>query len=287
VTPLEAALAVANDLGLAVETPQVISEGFNLIVHLAPHPIVARVPKLVDDAEAARTRLERDLRVSAHAARHGAPVVAPTNVVMPGPHAQPGWFVGLFDHAVHDAGVAADPESVGTSLRALHDALAGYTGELAAFDPLTEPVRLLMQAGESNEVSFLREIHGALEVPDGSGQALHGDASYRNVLMTPDGPRWIDLESAMRGPVEWDLAEVVMAVRAFDRPVDEGERALAAYGPHDPELLALMVDLRAFQHACFIVWYEHSRGARRGRAAGFIEWLSQSESRQGRRDRHR
>ena len=91
--------------------------------------------------------------------------------------------------------------------------------------------------------------------------------------MTPEGPKWIDLETALRGPVEWDLAEIVTAVRAFHRPSDEGERALTAYGPHNHELLEQLVDLRAFQHACFIVWYEHSRGGRSGGAAEFIAWL--------------
>ncbi len=140
------------------------------------------------------------------------------------------------------------------------------------FDPLVQPLRLLAQAGETHEVAFLRDLYPSLEVPDASGQPLHGDASYRNVLVTPDGPRWIDLETALRGPVEWDLAEVVTAVRAFHRPADEGERALTAYGTHDRELLEELVDLRAFQHACFIVWYEHSRG-RSGGAAEFIAWL--------------
>jgi Ser/Thr protein kinase RdoA (MazF antagonist) len=278
VTPLEAALGVADDLGLVVEAPQVISEGFNLVVHLAPAPIVARVPKLFDHPEEARARLARDLTVSAHAADLGAPVVAPTSAVAPGPHSRAGWFVGLFDHVAHESGAVADPEAVGDSLRALHGSLATYTAQLPAFEPLDEPVRLLMQAGESPEAAFLRALLPSLEVPDGEVQALHGDASYRNVLVTRSGPRWIDLESAMRGPVEWDLAEVVTAVRAFHRPADEGERALAAYGPHDAELFEELVDLRAFQHACFIVWYEHSRGSRTGGAAAFVEWLRRRRS---------
>ena len=219
-------------------------------------------------------RLTRDLLVSAHASALGAPVVSPTTVVAPGPHVREGWFVGLFDHAPHEAGAVADPEAVGASLRALHESLAGYTGPLPPFDPLAEPMRLLAQAGEA---AFLLELRPSLEVPDVPGQALHGDASYRNVLVTSDGPRWIDLETALRGPVEWDLAEVVTAVRAFGRPADEGDRALVAYGTYDPELLEQLVDLRAFQHACFIVWYEHHRGGRRGGAADFVEWLSRRQ----------
>jgi hypothetical protein len=274
-TPLEAALAVADELSLAVEEPRVLSEGFNLVVHLAPAPVVARVPRLFDQPEVARERLLRDLTVSAHAPALGAPVVAPTAAVAPGPHPRSGWLVGLFDHAVHEPGAVALPDAVGESLRALHDALAAYTGPLPPFEPLGEPARLLAQAGPSPEAGFLRELLPSLEVPDVPGQPLHGDASYRNVLVTPQGPRWIDLETAVRGPVEWDLAEVVTAVRAFGRPADEGDRALAAYGAHDSDLLEQLLELRAFQHACFIVWYEHTRGSRTGGAAGFVDWLRQ------------
>ena len=135
-----------------------------------------------------------------------------------------------------------------------------------------EPARLLMQAGESQEAKFLRELLPSLDAPEVPGQALHGDASFRNVLVTPDGPRWLDFDTAVHGPVERDLAEVVTAVRAFRRPPDEGERALAAYGPHDADLLERLVDLRAFQHASFIVWYEHRHG-RTGGATAFVEWL--------------
>jgi hypothetical protein len=277
-TPLQAALAVADDLGLAVETPRVISERFNLVVHLAPSPIVARVPRIFGRRAEARARLARDLLVSAHAASLGAPVVAPATVVASGPHSRAGWVVGLFDHAVHESGAVADPEAIGNSLRTLHDSLAGYPGPLPPFDPIAEPARLLNEAGDSPEAAFLREILPSLDVPDVPGQALHGDASYRNVLVTADGPRWIDLESASRGPIEWDLAEIVTAVRAFGRPADEADRTIASYGEHDSELLEELLDFRAFQHACSIVWYEHSRRSGVGGAAGFVGWLRRRRS---------
>lgn len=195
-------------------------------------------------------------------------------MVDPGPHARAGWTVGLFEYARHERGGVADPEGLGTSLRALHESLATYKGPLPGFDPLAKPVRLLMQAGESQEARTLRELLPSLDVPHVSGQTLHGDASYRNVLVTSDGPRWIDFDTALRGPLEWDLAEIVTAVRTFRRPLDEGERALAAYGQYDADLLQQLVDLRAFQHACFIVWYDHGKG-RTGGGAGFVEWLRQ------------
>lgn len=60
---------------------------------------------------------------------------------------------------------------------------------------------------------------------------------------------------------------------------EDGELALAAYASYDSELLDQLLDLRAFHHGCFIVWYESSRDSRRGGAAAFVEWLMSRRSR--------
>ena len=64
-----------------------------------------------------------------------------------------------------------------------------------------------------------------------SGQPLHGDAHLRNVLWTPEGPLWGDLENACSGPVEFDLASLLW------RGMPGSDEALAAYGDHDPALV--------------------------------------------------
>ena len=47
---------------------------------------------------------------------------------------------------------------------------------------------------------------------------------------------WHDLETAYRGPPEFDLAALVLDDRARD-PDPRARTALAAYGPYDDELL--------------------------------------------------
>jgi aminoglycoside phosphotransferase (APT) family kinase protein len=57
---------------------------------------------------------------------------------------------------------------------------------------------------------------------------LHGDAHTGNVLLTPEGPRWTDLEDVCVGPVEWDLASTTVtqdAVEAYPGPVDRARLA--------------------------------------------------------------
>src|SRR5438552_531733 len=68
--------------------------------------------------------------------------------------------------------------------------------------------------------------------------AIHGDPHLGNVLMTSNGPRWTDWESACVGPVEWDLACLP-------------ETALPSFPTVNAELLTVLRDLRS---VCVAVW---------------------------------
>jgi hypothetical protein len=66
-----------------------------------------------------------------------------------------------------------------------------------------------------------------------------GVARGRAPLQLPPDRRravWHDLETACRGPREYDLAALVLADRSRE-PEPAARTALAAYGPYDEELL--------------------------------------------------
>ena len=63
-----------------------------------------------------------------------------------------------------------------------------------------------MLAGTLRRLRRVVGDHGAAE------QLLHGEPHPGNVLSTANGPRFIDLETCCRGPVEFDLAHVPEAV---------------------------------------------------------------------------
>ena len=91
---------------------------------------------------------------------------------------------------------------------------------------------------QPDDAAILREAHARLSARDpldaGELRPIHGDVHFRNVLWSPEGPRWNDLENACLGPVEYDLAGI--AWRG-----DEGtDEALAAYGEHSAERLELV-----------------------------------------------
>jgi hypothetical protein len=232
---LAAVVAVARAHGLPVDRPTVVRDLTNVLVHLEPASIVARVPVTL-----ARLR-DRDwfaqvVALARFLADAGAPVAPPTHDVDPGPHAQDGLLVELWAYVEHDR-ARFDAAEAGRSLRELHEALATYPGPLPMFDRLDEVGRLLDSLAPSelatgSDLAVLREAHVRLSgerVAD--GRPLHGDAHFRNILWSRAGPLWSDLENACAGPIEYDLAALAW------RGVEGTPEALAAYGAHDAELV--------------------------------------------------
>jgi hypothetical protein len=205
----------------------------NVLVHLAPAPVVARVPMTFTLARGHQW-FAQEVELAGFLAARGAPVAPPATGVDPGPHRHDGLLVTLWAYVDHDP-ARNDPAVAGRSLRDLHDALAAYSGVLPACERTDEVANLLGRLEPSplasaDELAAMREAYGRV-VPLPPGQPLHGDAHLRNVLWTRDGPLWSDLENACSGPVEFDLASLLW------RDMPGEDEALAAYGDHDPALI--------------------------------------------------
>jgi hypothetical protein len=170
----------------------------------------------------------RELDVARHAANAGAPVVPPSDLLDPGPHIHDGHTLAFWTYVEEHR--EPDAAAAGEGLRAIHEALADYAGALPA---LHEMESLLDELPPSADAELLRELT-SVALP--AGQALHGDAHLHNCMGTAAGPRWHDLETSCRGPVEYDLAALVHRLRIHagdDRPAV----ALAGYGEYDADLL--------------------------------------------------
>jgi Ser/Thr protein kinase RdoA (MazF antagonist) len=222
---------------LPTDRPRIVRDVTNLLVRLEPAPVVARVQitlsRLRDQASA-----ETEIAAARFLASAGAPVAPPADGIDPGPHVQGGHLVTLWRWIDHDPD-RADPPSAGRALRELHDAFTGFEGGLPTCDRLDEVRRLLATFSPSSEVDELRALAERLSPVD--GVPLHGDAHLRNVLWSPQGPLWSDLENICRGPVEYDLA----CLRFRASPASEA--AIEAYGGHDPAAVeAVMPHLTLF-----------------------------------------
>jgi hypothetical protein len=226
----------------------------NVLVHLKPAPVVARVmtatADLHDDVE---RWLERELAVAAFAAGQGDLVVAPSDLLPPGPHEHDGLWMTMWEYVVHDAHAPPPgPRELGRSLRRLHAALAGFPGDLAPLSDIRDWL-----AGLLDGLQDADELRARLDALTPTvfesplpAQAIHGDASMSNLLRTAGGLVWNDLEDVCTGPVAWDVAGLVLRRDAAFR-----EEFLAAYGDPGVE------DLEPFvaAHALYEVIWRHSR----------------------------
>lgn len=267
---IAAAQAVAREHGVACDEAVPIAAGSNVLVHLKPAPVVARVMTgtavLHDDPE---RWLAGEVAVGAFLAERTDLVVAPTDLLPPGPHARDGLWMTLWTFVAHDAQAPPPaPQELGRSLRGLHAALAGFPGDLPPLSGVRDWLeRLLGELRPSpgltrGDLDRLRARMDAVTptvfesaLP---AQALHGDASISNLLRTDGGLLWNDLEDVCTGPVGWDVAGLVTSASAHGAAfVDE---LLAAYG--EPGVDDLETFLEA--HALYdVIWKAYD--ARRAR----------------------
>ena len=260
---LAAAQAVAREHGVACDEAVRIAAGSNVLVHLKPAPVVARVMTgtavLHDDVE---QWLAREVAVGAFLAERTDLVVPPSDILPPGPHERDGLWMTLWTFVPHDAQAPPPaPRELGRSLRELHAALAEFPGELGSLSEIRDWLeRLLAELRPSpaltrQDIDWLRFQLEALTpaVFESSlpAQALHGDASLSNLLRTDSGLVWNDLEDVCVGPVAWDLSGLVASARARGQSGKYVEELLAAYG--EPGVERLQAFLEA--HAVYdVVW---------------------------------
>jgi hypothetical protein len=236
---LAAAVAVAADHGIAATDPLVLHDGVNAVVHLRPAPVVARVATLTPLLRDGDRSFRREVALAAALDGAGAAVIAPSDLLPPGPHERDGLVLSFWRH-VEVLPERPSPVDAGRSLAALQEVLAGvdpgWDGE-----PLDTPLEDLAAfarrgpafGADPSLATRAGELAAALRghlAPDTC--VLHGDAHPGNLLATPSGWVWADLEDTCRGPRAWDLA-----VLRWTRQLD-GRAAMGALAdpPSDADL---------------------------------------------------
>lgn len=260
-----AATVAGRDLGLRVEHPTILHDMFSVIVHLAPAPVVARVPVVMPpgiDQDTLIARQVRELSVVGWLGDADQPVVRPSPLVPRLPILRDGFSITLWELAEVDQSASADVAANAPLVAALHRALRSCPGDLPFLAPvaLTVPSSLrfladhpgLLPADDleraQREWEVLEPILASKDafadaVPGTHVQAIHGDAPYDNLLRTHAGPLHADFEDVCVGPVEWDMAlagpEAIAAYNAAAAAA--GKRAL------DPVVLRIMEAARMLQ----------------------------------------
>ena len=254
-----AAAAVAGAHGLTVADPAVLHDGVNVVVHLRPAPLVARVATLTPLLRPDVGRpFGREVALATALVPAGAAVVPPSDLLPPGPHVQDGLTLSFWQHLtlLPEPVTAAEAAA---ALGRLHAALAGlpplWSG--STLDTTLDDLAVFAERGtqlgaEPALVERTAELTaGLLPLLVGPVMTLHGDPHPGNLLRTVGGLVWADLEDTARGPRGWDVA----CLRATGRL--DGRAAVDALPePMGEEELAPFLSLRRLHAAAW--WFVHA-----------------------------
>ena len=254
-----AARAVVGGLGLDVDETVVLQSSNRLTLRLRPCDVVARVAP-----DALRPAAQLEVELAPRLAAAGCPVAVLDPRVAPVVHERDGFVLNLWTCYEPRPG-AIRPEDYARALEQLHAgmrkvdmATPHFTARVAEAqaiveDPdrspeLTSQDRSLLSEALRAHTSAIRDLG-----PD--EQLLHAEPHPGNLLHTSEGPRFIDLETCCRGPIELDLAHLPEEVQAHYRGADE----------------ALLAEYRALVLALVAAWRwdrtdDFPDGARAGRA---------------------
>jgi aminoglycoside phosphotransferase (APT) family kinase protein len=257
---IRASCQIAKEQGLKFDEAVILREQSNLIIHLRPTPVIARVATTTATFRTGDAWLAREVAVARHLASVGAPVVSPSHLVDPGPHHHNGLVLSFWEF-VEELPEPVDPATAGRTLRECHEALIDFNGELSILEPISESQQIFSQllrqgAFSSADADMLQRINERLNKKlnqlnlqkNLTMQPLHGDSNFSNVLNTTRGVLWIDWEDTFLGPVVWDIACLIASSRVFGTDTDKASAAIVGYGKTiDNELLDLFVEIRTFQ----------------------------------------
>ncbi|MGW5385382.1 phosphotransferase [Nocardia sp. NPDC003963] len=226
---VDAAVAAGREVGLTVSDPTVLHDVFSVVVHLAPAPVVARIPTVIprpaDPAGLAR-RQQDELDVTRWLADQGISVIAPSPIVPRKPVQRGGFSMTFWPFVAEDRTREPDYVANAESVADLHAVLRAYPGRLeflSAAEPrfIAESLdRLdrhptLIDAGALDRARREWQILEPLvcsrtvfeaRFPGVGLQPIHGDSPPANIFRGLDGDRYADFELVTLGPVEWDLA---------------------------------------------------------------------------------
>ncbi len=249
-----AALAAAARLGVACAEPAVLADGANVVVHLSPSPVVAKVAASTPAIRDAAAWLQRELDVALFLTLAGAPVVPPSREVPAIVHHYDGYVMSFWTYLRPAGAGLPDEDVVGSMLRDLHAVLRTYPARLPVLAPLGDipaflarPQTLLSAADVAALTEAFARLTEDLASTAAPGQVLHGDAGIGNLMATGGQWVWHDFEDTCCGPAAWDLAATTASPR-LDR-----SRILAAYG--DPVDLDQLRTCEQLRRLSLTVWY--------------------------------
>lgn len=253
VRALNAARAVVGRYGMCAGEARMLSDCSNVVVHLAPLPVVAKVRTVA--AASPCPAQQRELEIGLHLDRAGAPVAGPSSELPARVHRYRGHAVTFWRYQENNPAAVVDERAAGRVLAECHRALDSYLRPLPSSlsRQVSRAGRVLADPAElgglaAGDRAWLAAMHARLSASVACRRppprVLHGDPHRGNLLVTSRGTVMIDFESACTGPLEWDLSAL------------PGCGAGVFLGA-DHELLTILRQLRSL---CVVVWCRQRQG---------------------------
>lgn len=220
-----AGVAAASAAGLRVHDATVLHDSDRIAVRLLPADVLARVAYEPHAAGA-----EFEVEVARRLTEADGPVGALDPRVEPRVHLRDGFAVTLWTYYESLPAEVAPPEYAEALLR-LHagmrrvDMIAPhFTDRVAGARLLLDDRSLTPELGDADRELLSRTLQSlaASIVNRGADeQLLHGEPHPGNLLNTRVAPLFVDLGTAVRGPVEFDIAHAPEGTSAHYPTVDE------------------------------------------------------------------
>ncbi|MFD0053851.1 phosphotransferase enzyme family protein [Streptomyces sp. NPDC005047] len=219
-----AAMSIASSLGLATEDVTVLHDSNKLTLRLLPCDVLARVAPVAQQVAEFEVELAQRLTAS------GCPVAALEPRVGPRVHEGDGFAVTFWTYYEPMTPPEVSPVDYADALKRLHTGMSRLDVPAPHFTDRVEQAQQLVanrdrtpdlaEADRQLLRDTLRSLRRAIGERGEADQLLHGEPHPGNVLRTPHGPLFVDLETCCRGPVEFDLAHAPEEVGAHYPGVD-------------------------------------------------------------------
>ena len=221
-----AARSTASMLGLTADDAIVLNDSNRLVLRLLPCDIVARVAHIAHQAGAAF-----EVELAWRLAQTESPVATLDPRVEPQIYVYDGFVVTLWTYYEGVPPRAVAPAEYARALERLHAGIRQIDMATPHFtDRVAEAQRLVGSRDHTPDLpdadrellsNTLRSLRRAVVERGGAEQLLHGEPHPGNLLRTKQGLLFADLETACRGPVEFDIAHAPEAVSTHYQDADQ------------------------------------------------------------------
>lgn len=205
-----AAMGIASSLHLAIDDVVVLHNSNKLTLRLLPLDVAARVAPAADQIASFEVELAERLAAS------GCPVAVLDPRVPPRPYEGGGFVVTFWTYYERATPDEISPADYAHALERLHAGMRTVDLPTPHFTDRVEDARHLLRSRDRTPAlaeadrelldDTLRRLTRAIRDRGALDQLLHGEPHPGNLLITTKGPRFIDLETCCRGPVEFDVA---------------------------------------------------------------------------------